>query len=286
MPELSPCPKQIVPILAGGGTRLPAHIGILQALQELNIECQHIVGVSGGSIIAALFAKGVSLDKMKSLALETDFRQFADFSLWRLLREGGLASGDRFEKWLDDLLEGITFAALPIQLHILATDVNGGGPVLFDKENTPEVKVSAAVRASMSIPLVFAFRPYEDKLLVDGAILSEDALFRDWQGDGTLSVCFRLQSKQKKESLTQQRRRFVLPLYLTLLARTFMSALSREYVHAEFWQRTILVDTGEVSAVDFNADTTDKQGLFDTGYQTTLRFLPAKLHRQLQQEHN
>ncbi|MBU2977751.1 patatin-like phospholipase family protein [Alteromonas sp. C1M14] len=284
MSESSVYPKHIVPILAGGGTRLPAHIGILQALQDLHIECQHIVGVSGGSIIAALFAKGVTLDKMKSLALETDFRQFADFSLWRLLREGGLASGDRFEKWLDDLLEGVTFAALPIHLHILATDVNGGGPVLFDKETTPDLKVSAAVRASMSIPLVFAFRPYEDKLLVDGAILSEDALFRDWQQDGTLSVCFRLQSKQKKESLSKQRR-FVLPLYLTLLARTFMSALSREYVHAEFWQRTILVDTGEVSAVDFNAGNDDKQVLFDTGYETTMRFLPAKLHRQLQQTH-
>ncbi|WP_252735875.1 patatin-like phospholipase family protein [Aestuariibacter sp. A3R04] len=272
-------PNQIVPILAGGGTRLPAHIGILQALEDLNISCRHIVGVSGGAIIAALFANGHSVSAMKALALNTDFRQFADFSFWRLLRQGGLASGDYFEQWLDTLLEGATFATISSPLSILATDVNGGGPVIFNQTHTPDVKVAAAVRASMSIPLIFSFKQYEDKLLVDGAILSEDALFKDWQEDGTLSVCFRLQSRQKKEDL-DVKRRFALPFYLLLLARTFMSALSREYVHAEFWQRTILIDTGEVSAVDFNACTDDKQNLFEIGYNTTMAYLPAKLQRE------
>lgn len=46
--------QKIVPILAGGGTRLPAHAGILQALGEFDIEFDDIVGVSGGSIIASL----------------------------------------------------------------------------------------------------------------------------------------------------------------------------------------------------------------------------------------
>ena len=276
-----PAPTQIVPILAGGGTRLPAHIGILQALDDLNITCGNMVGVSGGAIIAALYAHGHSISSMKNLALTTDFRQFADFSFWRLLREGGLASGDYFEQWLDDLLKGATFNTMPTPLHILATDVNGGGPVIFNRQHTPDIKVAAAVRASMSIPLIFSFKKFEDKLLVDGAILSEDALFKDWQEDGTLSVCFRLQSRQKKEDLGVKRR-FALPFYLLLLARTFMSALSREYVHAEFWQRTILIDTGEVSAVDFNACTDDKETLFDIGYKTTMAYLPAKLQREFE----
>lgn len=274
-------PKQIVPILSGGGTRLPAHIGILQALNDLNVKHDTIVGVSGGSIIAAMYAKGFSVSEMKRMALHTDFRQFADFSLWRLLRHGGLASGDVFEKWLDEQLDGVTFGTLKYPLHILATDVNGGGPVLFNKECTPTVHVSAAVRASMSIPLIFAFKEFEDKLLVDGAILSEDALFRDWQKDGTPSVCFRLQSRQKKIPLKKSR--FALPTYVTLLIRTFMSALSREYVHAEYWQHTILVDTGEVSSVDFDANGIDKETLFEIGYSTTKAYLPDKLKRQYTQ---
>ena len=47
--------KTIVPILAGGGTRLPAHIGVLQALDDLRIDFTHLVGVSGGSIICLLY---------------------------------------------------------------------------------------------------------------------------------------------------------------------------------------------------------------------------------------
>jgi len=45
--------EKIVPILAGGGTRLPAHLGVLQALKKLQIQFDNIVGVSGGSIIAS-----------------------------------------------------------------------------------------------------------------------------------------------------------------------------------------------------------------------------------------
>ncbi|MEH6713383.1 MAG: patatin-like phospholipase family protein, partial [Paraglaciecola polaris] len=50
--------KSIVPIFSGGGTRLTVHIGVFDALQKLDIQFQHMVGVSGGSIVAALFCCG------------------------------------------------------------------------------------------------------------------------------------------------------------------------------------------------------------------------------------
>ena len=53
--------KQIVPIFSGGGTRLPAHIGILKALDELQFGFRTMVGVSGGSIITALHSAGYSI---------------------------------------------------------------------------------------------------------------------------------------------------------------------------------------------------------------------------------
>ncbi|WP_218312896.1 patatin-like phospholipase family protein [Alteromonas antoniana] len=270
--------KQIVPIFSGGGTRLPAHIGILKALEELQLEFKTIVGVSGGSIIAALHSTGYSIDDMLKLALTTDFKQFTEFSLWRLVREGGLSSGDYFEQWMDDLLKSVTFADVDFSLHILATDVNGGGPVLFNRERTPDVKVSQAIRFSMSIPLIFSFKEFDEQLLVDGAILSEDALFEDWQKDGTPSVCFRLKSEPKKKPISKKKG-FLLPQYISLLIRTFMTAVSREYVHAQYWHNTLVINTGILSAVDFSMSDQDKLTLFDTGYKTTLDFLPQKLAR-------
>ena len=72
---------EIVPIFSGGGTRLPCYVGILMALAELKLSFKSLVGVSGGSIVAAMLAVGKNHEELKRLALETDFRQFRGFSV-------------------------------------------------------------------------------------------------------------------------------------------------------------------------------------------------------------
>lgn len=267
---------KIVPIFSGGGTRLTAHIGILAALHELDLGFDQLVGISGGSIVTSLYSSGMSLDDIMTLALDTDFRQFRGYSLLTLLRDGGLSDGKTFERWMDRQLQGKTFKDLPLPLSILATDVNGGGPVIFNQHTSPDLKVSKAVRFSMSIPLVFSFQRYEKYLLVDGAILSEDALFQDWSGDKTPNVCFRLKSQQVP-TIRKRQALIKLPEYIMMLIKTFMTALSREYVHAEHWHNTVVVDTENISSVDFALSKEQKKHLFDLGYQTALDFLPRKL---------
>lgn len=268
--------KKIVPVFSGGGVRLPTHIGILQALKELNISFDHIVGVSGGSIVSGLLASGMPLPQIKKLALETDFNQFKDFSIFRLLKDGGLSSGDRFEQWMDEQLQNKTFSEMELDFHVLATDVNGGGPVVFNKENTPDLKVSMAVRFSMSIPLVFSFKSYREYILVDGAILAEDALFHDWAGDGTPVLCFRLKSEHETNQKFK-RSFFSLKSYILMLIKTFMEAISREYVHAEHWHNTIVIYTGKTSSMDFKITAEQKEELYKTGYLTSLSYIPKKL---------
>jgi NTE family protein len=268
--------SEIVPILSGGGTRLSCHIGILQALNELNLSYRHLVVVSGGSIVAAFYAAGWPLKRIEQLALDTDFRYFKGISLTTLLRTGGLCNGNRFEQWLDTRLEQRTFADLELDLHVLATDISGGGPVIFNRQLTPEVRVSAAIRYSMSIPLFFSFKSYRDKVLTDGVILSEDALHRDWSGQGLPLVCFRLKSESETRPIRTSR---YLPVvsYMQMLIQTFMNAVSREYVHAEYWHNTVVVNTGEVSAVNFELTVAQKQLLYLQGYKTALDIVPRKL---------
>ncbi|WP_233070635.1 patatin-like phospholipase family protein [Motilimonas eburnea] len=275
--------RYLVPIFAGGGTRLPAHIGILQALHDLEVHFDHLVGVSGGSIISSLYASGLSLDTIKGIALDTDFEQFKGFSLLSLLRNGGLCSGDKFEAWLDHQLGGKRFADLPINLHVVATDVRSGTPVVFDALNTPNEKVSRAVRFSMSIPLIFAFKPYENHLMVDGSILSEDALHQDWAENGTPVICFRLRGDGDTHPINTNKL-FPLASYISLLIRTFMTTISREYVNEKFWHRTIVVNTGNTSPVDFHMSMEDKKRLYTIGYDTAVNVVPLKIWQQPQQK--
>jgi len=269
--------QEIVPIFSGGGTRLPCYVGILMALEDLELSYAHVVGVSGGSIVAAMLAAGKSIDEMQKLALHTDFKQFKGFSLLNLIRTGGLSSGDTFEKWMDKELDGVLFRDLKIDLHVLATDINGGGPVIFNKERTPDMKVSQAVRFSMSIPLLFSFKTFENHVMADGVILAEDALHQDWSGRAVPVVCFRLKSDNEDRPILKHRY-FPLVSYVLMLIQTFMTAMSREYVHAQYWHNTVLINTGSVSSVDFALPIEKKLILLRQGYDTAMTVIPQKLN--------
>ncbi len=259
--------KIIVPIFAGGGTRLPAHLGVLKALEVLDVKFEHLVGVSGGSIIASFYSAGLDLNEIKTIALQTNYNQFREFSLLKLIRHGGLSSGDTFERWVDNHLQGKTFAQLEKNLHIVATDVTNGKAVIFDAELTPDMKVSQAVRFSMSIPLVFSFKSFGEHIMVDGSILSEDALHRDWDHKGTPVLCFRLRGEHEYDNLNVNGL-FPIFNYVTLLIRTFMTTISREYINESFWHNTIVINIGEHSSVDFKMTTDQKHKLYKIGFQT------------------
>jgi NTE family protein len=268
--------KQMIPVLAGGGTRLPAHVGILTALEQMGYRVDHLVGVSGGSIVAALYACGHSTAYIKDLAINVDFRQFRGFSLPKLLFSGGLSTGERFEKWLDEQLGGATFADLERRLHVVATDVKSGQPVIFDADSAPDFRVARAVRFSMGIPLLFTFEKYKEHLMVDGSILAEDALYHRWTDDDTPVVYFRLRATRNAEN-RRVSRLFPLPDYIVMLIRTFMTSISREYISDSYWRNTVVIETGEISPVEFAMSPAQKEELFQRGLETAQVVIPLKL---------
>lgn len=266
----------IVPVLAGGGGRLSAHIGVLQAISELGLDYATLVGVSGGSIVGALAVTGHSLKEIHDIALATEFSRFSSQNLFSLLRTGGFSNGDAFQDWIDSLLGGRTFADLDTDFHVVATDVRTGRAVVFSRATHPDTPIALAVRFSMSVPILFSFKEYGEHLLVDGSILSEDALQRNWAGD-TPVVVFKLHSNNHRAPGKTS----VMPLrsYLEMLVNTFMTTMSREYINERFWLSTIVIDTGVISPVDLHLTADEKEELYRTGHNTTLSVLPGKLKR-------
>ena len=270
-------PDSIVPVLAGGGTRLPAHIGVLKALNDIELNFHQLVGVSGGSIIAALYACGKSLDEILQLAIDVDFRRFRGFSLYQLIRYGGLSSGRSFEAWLLEQIKDVTFADIDYELHIVATDVNSSKPVIFNRKETPNTRVVDAVRCSMGIPLIFSFRQQDDRVLVDGSILSEGVLRQDWSGVGHPVCLFRIRSNGTQRYHFNGRPS--LPKFLSMIIRTFMISMSQEYIHDAWWNSTLIIDSGNLSPLEFSLTIEAKYTLYELGYQSTMEFLPIKLSR-------
>jgi len=196
--------------LSGGGIRGAVHLGILKVLYENGIYPDMIAGTSAGSIAGAVAAMNIDFDKFICelmrlkpwkmldpaflLAYIGVFIYFLSTKKPKMLVKGpeGLFKGEKIEKYFDELFQGKRFEDLEISLFIVSADVETGEEIVFcssknikSKNETGRVfiggkKISAAVRASISLPAIFIPKRIEGRKLVDGGIINNvpvDILF-------------------------------------------------------------------------------------------------------------
>jgi NTE family protein len=152
--------------LGGGSARGLAHIGVLRVLERERIPIDMVAGTSMGAMIGAVYARDKDSARLEELALETGLKRFpflADLSLSRT----GLLKGRRIEKTLKTLLGDVTFSDLKIPFACVATDINTGEEVVIR-----EGSVWEGVRASGSLPVIFAIAKMGGRHLVDGGLVN------------------------------------------------------------------------------------------------------------------
>ena len=159
--------KKVGLALGSGGAKGIAHIGVLEVLEEYDITISEISGCSIGAIIGALYAAGVSIEKMKEISFKIDLKKLWNFFDFTNPISGGLVRGNAVEDFLSDILPVQRFEELRIPFKCIATDIKSGEPVIFDSGD-----LIPAIRASISIPGLFIPYKYEDRLLVDGAVIN------------------------------------------------------------------------------------------------------------------
>lgn len=151
--------------LGGGSARGYAHIGALISLERHGLTPSVIVGTSFGAIIGSMYASGYSLHELRHFATNQRRRdlipQLIDFGL----HKAALFRGDKLETYFERLLEGRHFADLEHNFAIVATDVDTGERVLLR-----EGSIAKALRASASMPGIFAPVEIDGRRLMDGGI--------------------------------------------------------------------------------------------------------------------
>lgn len=148
--------------LSGGGIKGLCHAGVLKALEESNIYPDIISGVSSGSVVGALYADGYSPAEIASLFEDISFRKMTKFRI----PEGGVFRIDAFEDLMFKTLRAKTFEQLRIPLRIVATDLDHGQSVVFDKGNLID-----SIVASCSVPVLFTPKKINGVHYVDGGVL-------------------------------------------------------------------------------------------------------------------
>ena len=188
-------------VLGGGGARGAAHIGVLKELERLRIPVDAIVGTSMGAIVGGLYATGMgateleqlvgSVDWALALSDEADRRDLSfrrkqddaqvpmDFELGirgtELILPKGVIQGQKLDMLLRDLTmpaaEVDNFDRLAIPFRAVASDIEHGEIWVMDGGD-----LAKSIRASMSVPGVFAPVRIGDRLLVDGVLVGNLAV--------------------------------------------------------------------------------------------------------------
>lgn len=148
--------------LSGGGIKGLCHAGVLKALEEQQIFPDIISGVSAGAVVGALYADGYSPDEIAGLFEDISFRKMTKFRI----PDGGIFRIDAFEDFMFRTLRAKTFEELRIPLRIVATDLDHGQSVIFEKGNLID-----SVVASCSVPVLFSPKKINGIHYVDGGVL-------------------------------------------------------------------------------------------------------------------
>jgi len=154
--------KKIGLALGGGAVLGAAHIGVLKAMDELNIPVHFISGTSIGAFISAFYGFGKSWEEIESLTKDLNWLDLTGLSIPKLGLLSNKKLGDVIKKSLGDV--NIEDAQIPVAM--VATDITSGEKVVFFKGD-----VETAVMASSCIPGIFIPVEIDGRLLVDGGIV-------------------------------------------------------------------------------------------------------------------
>lgn len=183
-------------VLGGGGARGTAHIGVLEVLERLRVPVDCVSGTSMGALVAGAWAGGTSPAQMRARLAGVDWRDLFDdnpshaetsyrerrlaqsyypgleFGLTNngLRAAHGVVGGQKIKLFFNSLVGADrgerTIESLAMPLAIVATDIGTGEKIVFRKG-----ELSAAMRASMSVPALLSPVPYQGRSLVDGGLV-------------------------------------------------------------------------------------------------------------------
>jgi len=194
---------------SGGSLKGAAHIGVLEVLHEAGIRPDMVAGSSAGSVIAAMYAHGLTPGMLLKIAKTFPGRQLIDWTRtsrdafrfmgmlplfylgwakdWSKWLPIGFIRGRKFEQYLAQLLALTpTLPALP--LFVTAVDLYSGESIIYTDHpellaQQTETRYEAAgrvvlpfsnkpasIRSSCSMPGFFNPRELDGRMLIDGAV--------------------------------------------------------------------------------------------------------------------
>ena len=192
-PPAAPRPKVGV-AFGGGSARGIAHVGVIRWLDEHHIPIDVAAGTSMGGLIGGSFATGMSADEIETMLSGVDwdamfgssnfefknvrrkrdaraYPSHLEFGFKRgIMAPTALNSGQQVELLIGRITASsyaLTFDELPTPFRAVAVDLRTAKFVVLDRGS-----LATAMRATMSLPLIFPPVEFEGHVLVDGGAMN------------------------------------------------------------------------------------------------------------------
>lgn len=278
-------PRPNIILLASGGIRVLSYVGTLEELHKHGCLAgvKTFCGVSGGALIATALAFAYTYAELREICERFNFgvlKHIDEQSPIRLL-EGylGLDSGEMLSRFCSALAhvkgldDGITFSELAArggpELRMWCADLESGELRVFGAATTPEFSVLKALRASMSIPLVYEpVAGPSGELLVDGATINAYPIH-------TLTAAERANTlgivPRPHKAATGFTRR-TMAGYLFRCWNVLFEQRSDPIVEL-FRKSTVVIDISTISPTDFDLTADERATLIVAGRRAARRYL-------------
>lgn len=215
---------------SGGGLKIFAHIGVLKALEELNVKFEYISGTSSGSAIATLYALDIKPDEMIAL-ISNKYSDIVEIRAGSVLVSAfkslikneltlnSIIDGSKIENVIASIMKDADVKINNINeieknLAIVSCDTVTTKEIVFlskdyGLKNTSrtdyiqDIDISTAVRASMSFPGIFKPCDYGKYNLIDGGTVNNipSKVLKDMGADKVLGVSFKLNPYEPKDDI-------------------------------------------------------------------------------------
>ena len=242
--------------LGSGAALGAAHVGVLKAIEELDIQIDYVAGTSIGAVIGAFYAFGMPIDQIEDIALDLNWPDVSGITLPKL----GLFSNQELGEFLDGRLGDVQFSESDKSLAVMATNIANGTKVILDKGD-----VSNAVKASACVPVLYEPVEIDGQLLVDGGLMESIPLsaLKKMGASHTIGVDL------KSERQYQKPRNI-----LDILNNSFEIAL-KHLANVNVTDIDVLVQPklGKFS----RTDTKNSDKMIEEGYRAAMKSLKAEL---------
>lgn len=290
---------------SGGGSRGITYIGVFKYIEELIklrnesktpdncilIDIKVLSGVSVGTIFNLVYLLGYTSDEMKNVIFDKKLENLKDIKFLNFISKFGLDSGDKIIRWLHGLMSSkgfdpnITFSEMyiktKIDYQVLATNLNKYSFTKFSNLDTPNVKITDAIRMSIGVPLVFTIVKYntETQIVgngdthVDGGLIDSFPihLFKD-SLDTTLGL--KLINNGEMDHHVVEADTEELENYMYHVLACFMVQRDRRITTTGVYNdHTVYIDTKDLTqTINFSLSKIDKERLVEMGYAATKEF--------------